>query len=295
MEPGELENYRKAGIIAKSVREWSRSLVKPGVKALDLAEKIEDKILKEGGKLAFPVNICVNDVTAHYTPKYNDALALAQNNVVSVDLGVHVDGFIADTAYTVDLTGNFGKLLTCNQKALEESIKLVKPGVSVSAIGEKVQSVITKAGFKPIENLTGHEVKQYELHAGLAVPNIKVPYDWKVEEGMVLALEPFATNGCGRVVEGKVAEIFSLESERPTRMREARILLGEIADRKGLPFALRWYSKKINPLKLNLIANQLVAEKTLHAYPPLHEKERGVVSQFEHTVVVTKDGCEITT
>jgi len=295
MDESELEKYRKAGEIARKVREWSRSLVAPDVKIIDLAEKIEDRILADGGKLAFPVNVCINDVTAHYTPKYNDTIILRVGDVVSVDLGVHVDGFIADTAYTVDLSGKYSDLLSCNQKALEESIKLIKPGVSVAAIGEKVQSVITKAGYKPIENLTGHEVKCYDLHAGLAIPSIKVPYNWRVEEGMVLALEPFATDGYGRVVEAKAAEIFSLMNDKPTRMREARLLLGEIAERKELPFAIRWYSKKINPLKLNLIAAQLVAEKVLKSYPPLHEKEKGVVSQFEHTVLVTKGGCEVTT
>jgi len=295
MDAEDLKKYRKAGEIAKESREWSRSLVKPGAKVLDIAEKIEQKIVKDGGKIAFPVNVCINDVTAHYTPKYNDTTVLSANDVVSVDLGVHIDGFIADTAYTVDLTGKYGKLLECNQKALEDSIKLVKPGVSVAAVGEKVQSIITKAGYKPIENLTGHEVKQYDLHAGLAVPNIKVPYDWSIQEGMVLALEPFATNGCGRVVEAKAAEIFSVDNDKPTRMREARMLLSELDERGGLPFASRWYSKKINPLKLNLILYQLVAEKILTAYPPLHEKEKGIVSQFEHTIVVTKNGCEVTT
>ncbi|MCX6695947.1 MAG: type II methionyl aminopeptidase [Candidatus Altiarchaeota archaeon] len=295
MDSVDAENYRKAGEIARKVREWSVGLVKPGVKAFDLAEKIEDKILKEGGSLAFPVNVCINDVTAHYTPKYNDTTVLGGSDLVSIDLGVHVDGFIADTACSVDLSGKYSKLLECNKAALEESIKLVKPGVSVSRIGETVQSIITKAGFKPIENLTGHEVKKYDLHAGLAVPNIKVPYDWKIQEGMAIALEPFATNGYGRVVEAKAAEIFSILNDKPTRMREARILIDEVSEREGLPFALRWYAKKINPLKLNLIANQLVSEKILRSYPPLHEKEKGVVSQFEHTVLVTKDGCEVTT
>jgi methionine aminopeptidase len=171
MDSSELESYRKAGKIGVEVRAWSRKLVKPGAKLLDIAEAVESKIFEKGGRLAFPVNVCVNEVTAHYTPKFNDTAVLTENDVVSVDLGVHVDGFIADMAYTVDLTGEYSKLLEVNELALEKSIEVVRPGASVSEIGEIVQSTITSAGYKPIENLTGHEVKQYDLPAGLWSPS----------------------------------------------------------------------------------------------------------------------------
>lgn len=295
MDDKELKSYKEAGKISSEVREWSRTLVKEGANILEIAEKIEARIKEKGGELAFPVNICINDITAHYTPSFQDKTLIDANDVISIDLGVHVDGFIADTAYTVDLSGNHGKLLETNELALKNAISLIKPGTSVSDIGATVQKTITDAGYKPIENLTGHEVKQYDLHAGLSIPNIKVPYDWEVEEGMVLALEPFATDGYGRVIESKKAEIFSLLEERPTRLREARTLLKEIGPRKELPFAERWFTKKISPLRLSLALRNLVQDGILKAYPVLHEKEKGIVSQFEHTVIVTEKGCEITT
>jgi methionyl aminopeptidase len=222
-------------------------------------------------------------------------LEFTKKDIVKLDIGVHIKGYIADTATTIDLTGEYGKMMEANQKALDEAIKLVKPGVSVSKIGETVQSIINKAGYKPIENLTGHELKQYDLHAGLSIPNIKVPYDWKLSEGMVLAFEPFATDGAGHVIESRAAEIYSVESERPTRMREARTLLDEVEERQGMPFAARWYAKKIPPMKLNLVLNQLVQSGILRAYPPLHDRGKGMVSQFEHTLIVTQDGCTVTT
>jgi methionyl aminopeptidase len=162
-------------------------------------------------------------------------------------------------------------------------------------VGEVVQETISSAGFKPIENLTGHEVKQYNLHAGLSIPNIKVPYNWKIEEGMVLALEPFATDGYGRVVESKKPEIYSLVGRKPTRSKEARVIMDEVEERKSLPFAERWFSGKINPLKISLAFSELTSKKILRAYPPLHEVKKGVVSQFEHTVIVTGEGCEVIT
>ncbi len=295
METRELEAYRKAGKIASEVKEWSKKLIKENAKILNLAEQIEKRILSLGGQIAFPVNICINDITAHYTPRFNDATILGKDDVVSVDLGVHVDGYIADTAYTVDLSGKYKKMLEVNKKALEEALKLVAPGVSVAEIGKKVQEVITSEGFKPIENLTGHQVEQFDLHAGITIPNIDVPYEKKIEEGMVLALEPFVTDGYGRVIESKQVEIFSFLEEKPTRIREARILLKKIEERESLPFAARWFSKEIPPMRLELALRDLVNRKILKDHPTLHEKEKGVVSQFEDTIIVTKDGGEVTT
>lgn len=295
MEDKELNSYRNAGKIATMVREWSKSLIKEDAKILEIAERIEGKILESGGEIAFPVNICINDITAHYTPKYNDSRILTGKDLVSVDIGIHIDGFIADTAYTIDLSGNYGKLLEINEIALKTVISMIKPEISVREIGREVQRIIKNAGFKPIENLTGHEVKQYELHAGISIPSVEVPYNWIIKEDMVLAIEPFATNGYGRVVESKQAEIFSLEKIKPTRTQESRLILNEIKERRKLPFAERWFAKKINPMKLDLIFRELVSNKIIKAYPILHEKEKGVVSQFEHTVIVTRDGCEIIT
>ncbi len=295
MEEEELKSYLKAGKIASETLEYGVSLVKAHSKLADVAQSIEERIISSGAEMAFPVNISINDIAAHYTPKLNDELAFGEDDVVKVDVGVHVDGYIADTAKTVDLSGEHGKMCEANERALDEALKLVRPGASVSKIGETVQAVLSKAGYKPIENLTGHEVKRHDLHAGLSIPNIKVPYNWEIEEGMVLAIEPFATVGAGHVIESPKAEIYSQVSEGRTRLMEARTILKEIQARKMLPFAARWYAGKVSPIKLNLVLTQLTQAGILRAYPPLHDRAAGVVSQFEHTVVVTGDGCKITT
>jgi methionyl aminopeptidase len=295
MEAVELEKYRTAGKIAREVREWSRSLVSPGVRIFDIAEQVESRIIEQGGQLAFPVNVCINDVTAHYTPKFNDTITLKESDVVSIDLGVHIDGFIADTAYSVDLSGKYGRMLDVNKQVLENEIALLKPGVSVKELGTAVYDFITTSGFKPIENLTGHEVQKYNLHAGISIPNIPVPYDRKLSDGMVLALEPFVTDGSGRVVESRHTSIYSLLDERPVRMPEARALLKEVIPREKLPFAERWYANKISPAKLSLAIQELLSKQVIKSYPTLHEKEKGMVSQFEHTVCITSDGFEVFT
>jgi len=295
MDDKELESYRKAGKVAKDTLEWASKLVKPGVKLLEVCERIEGRLEREGAGSAFPVNISLNDAAAHYTPRSGDETVFGAQDVVKLDIGVHVDGYIADTATTIDLSGKYGRMLDANRKALDEAIAIARPGVSVSTIGETVQAVLLEAGYRPIENLTGHELKQYDLHAGLSVPNIKVPYDWRLREGMVLAFEPFATDGAGHVIESRGAEIYSLVSERPVRMKEARMLLDLVGDRREMPFAVRWYADKIPPLKIGLVLNQLTRAGILKAYPPLHDKDKGIVSQFEHTLIVTGEGCEVIT
>jgi len=295
MDEKELHAYIKAGKIASRIREWSKTLIKENAKILEIAEKIESKIKEEGAEIAFPVNICINDVSAHFTPKFNDETILHSDDVVKVDIGVHIDGYIADTAYTIDLSDKYKDMLEINEKALNVAINLIKSGASVSEIGSAVQETIKKSGFKPIENLTGHEVKKYDLHAGISLPNIAVPYNWKLKEDMVLAIEPFATNGYGRVIESKKIEIFSFLDEKPVRFPEARTIIDRVRSREKLPFAQRWFGKDFSPVKMDLIFRDMVARKILKSYPVLHEKEGGIVSQFEHTVIVKKDGCEVIT
>ncbi len=295
MEKEELDAYRRAGEIASEVRGWSRKLVKEGAGVFEITESIEGRIREAEAGIAFPVNVCINDVAAHYSARFNDDAVIGGRDVVTVDLGAHVDGFIADTAYTVDLSGDYGGMLKANKDALDEVLDFIKPGVSVDEIGALVQGVIEVAGYKPIENLTGHEMKQYDLHAGLSVPSIRVPYKWEIREGMVLAVEPFATDGQGRVVESKRVDIFSLKKRKPTRLRKARVLLDEIEERRTLPFAQRWFARSYGPMQLDLMLRNMVAQGILRDHPVLHEKSGGIVSQFEHTLIVTADGCEVTT
>ncbi len=294
MESEALKKYRQAGKIAAEVREWSRKLIRPGARALDVAEKIEQKLRDKGAGIAFPCNISLNDVAAHYTPSAKDELTFGEKDLVTIDLGAHIDGYIADTAYTIDLSGENGELVKASEEALKAAIDTVRAGVSVSKIGESIEKAIRARGFRPIENLTGHELKQYDLHAGVAIPNIKVPFDKHLEEGQAFAIEPFATSGRGRVVEGNRTEIYSFLQFKPTRLAEGKKVLELAAERHGLPFPERWFSD-MNQFKLKMALRELVRRDALHGYPVLHEAERGLVSQTEHTIIVGSDGCEVTT
>jgi methionyl aminopeptidase len=294
MNDEELNKYREAGKIIAEIREWSKSLVKPGTRIEDIADKIEAKISEKAG-IAFPVNVSLNHVAAHYAPKFKDETVLKDDDLVTIDLGAHVDGYISDTAYTIDLSGENEELVAASVDGLQAAIDTVAAGVKVADIGTAIEGAIREHGFRPIENLTGHQLEQYVLHAGGAIPNINVPYDWELEEGQVFAIEPFATNGAGRVIETPVTQIYSFIQNRPTRMREGKILLQEVEARKTLPFAERWFARKMNPLKLRMVIKELVTRDALHGYAALQDADKGLVSQAEHTVIVTDNGCEVTT
>jgi len=288
--PENLEKYRQAGKILCEVRASAASMVKKDALLLDVANAIEADIIARGGRPAFPVNISLDSEAAHDTPEPEDKRAFA-DNIVKLDIGVHVDGYIADTAFTVDLSGN-PDLLKASEKALEDAIRVVRAGASTADIGAAVEAAIDGFGFKPIYNLTGHGLERFLQHAPPSIPNRKIGQGVILQAGQVIAIEPFATDGIGIVIEGHVAEIFGLSAFRPVRMPLEREMLKAIQAYNGLPFARRWLSGMKRSEKT---LDGLIRAGIIHAYPVLVEETGGMVSQAEHTLIVTEDGCEITT
>jgi methionyl aminopeptidase len=292
-----IEKYEKAGRIAFEVLQECKPLIKPGAKLLDIADATEGKIREKGAQPAFPANISLNDVAAHFTPEKDSALVVGERDIVKLDVGVHIDGFIGDNALTVDLSNENGKLVEAAEKALDAAICTIRAGAKVGEIGAEVETAIKGFGFKPIENLTGHSLGEYNLHAGIEIPNIGNKDPNTLSEGAVIAIEPFATNGEGRVSEAPEVEIFSLEGKFPVRMRESRRLLTYAEENyKALPFAERWLYKDFHSkLLLHAALRELVFSGALRQYPVLKEAGKGLVSQAELTVVVEKDAARVLT
>lgn len=291
------KDWEKAGKVAREISDASRGLVMPGASALDIAESIEKMIAEAGGKPAFPVNISVNDTAAHSTPDLGKEELIGEKDVVKIDLGVHVDGCIGDIAYTIDLSDEQGKLVEASKNALDAAIASMKPGVKVGDVGGIIEEEIRKLGFKPIENLTGHMMRPYMLHAGVEIPNIKTGGGYELQEGDVFAIEPFATDGKGRVKDANEIRIFSLEQPRNVRMRQSRVVMAYIFENYlTLPFAERWLQKKFtSKLLLSTAIKELMNSSVLRTYPILKEVGGGLVSQAELTVVIEKDGARVLT
>ena len=289
----ELQDYIEAGTIAKEVAEKSKSLIRTGASLLETAEKIEEWI-KERAEIAFPVNISVNENASHYTPSIDEKTVFNEKDVVNVDIGVHVNGFVGDIAYTIDLSGEHGKLVEASEKALENAISLVKAGRLTKDIGKAVEETITGYGFKPIRNLSGHGLKAYEVHAEPSIPNVDVDYDEELEEGQIIAIEPFASTGDGYVKEDRRTEIFSFDKEVLTRNMDARNMLVFInKEYKTLPFAERWLAKNYSQFKLKVALKELLTRGALMQYPILKDRPGSLVSQAEVTLLVEKEGCKI--
>ncbi|PKL69386.1 MAG: type II methionyl aminopeptidase [Methanomicrobiales archaeon HGW-Methanomicrobiales-1] len=284
------EKYVEAGAIASRILRQGAQDIRIGESYLDLVESIESRVLEEGAFLAFPLNLSLNEDAAHDTASPADTRVFEKGNVAKLDLGVHIDGYIADTATTVDLGSN-SLLLAASEKALEAAIKTVRPGSTAGELGAAVQHEIESRGYRPISNLTGHGLDQYVLHRAPTIPNVGNNGGIVLEEGMVFAIEPFATTGSGHVGEKTRMEIYSQISQKPVRIPAARAILETVKDRHGLPFSRRWLKER----KQDMALPTLLRSHTLHAYPVLSDIPGSLVSQHEHTVIVTVDGCVVTT
>ncbi|MEM2878346.1 MAG: type II methionyl aminopeptidase [Candidatus Hadarchaeales archaeon] len=295
MNQEELEAYRKAGRILAEVRESIRPMVKIGVRTVEIAEAAERMIVEKGARPAFPCNVSLNEVAAHYSPPAWEQTVIKENDIVKVDIGAHVDGYIADTAFTVAI-GAGGELVTAVEKALEAAIAAVKPGIDSGEIGRAVEEAVRASGFKPIRNLTGHSLSRWDLHSGITIPNVKENTGQVLKPGDVLAIEPFVTDGFGFVEDRDQVYIFRHMRDVPTRLRMSRELLREIKkEYDGLPFADRWLAKRMSRLRLELTLRELVGLGALWPYHVLAERSGGKVAQAEHTVIVTDQGAEVTT
>jgi len=285
----DIEKWRKAGSIAAEAREHSKTILKKGMLLLDFAEKVEEKIRQLGGEPAFPINISLNDVAAHYTPVPGDK-TLFEDQVVKVDLGVHVDGCVGgDTAYTVDLSGKYSELVRASENALKAAIEAVKADASLGKIGASIHREITSMGFSPIINLSGHGLGKFSVHQSPTIPNYDTGDRRKLEKGQVIAIEPFATNGKGEIYESTNSSIFSFLARKPVRNVIARSVLGDIEKFGILPFAARWLANAESP-RTSYGLRELVRAGILREYPPLPDKNHGMVTQAEHSLLIGEEG-----
>jgi methionyl aminopeptidase len=292
-------SYLEAGKIASRIRERVRKVDFSGKRLYDICENIEKDISSNAGIPAFPVNVSLNEIAAHYTAEPGDATVVNNDDVLKVDIGVQVNGFIADTAVTVSSNAKYQALVASAESALDEAIKMAKLNVSSSAIGEVIERTISRSGFKPIQNLSGHSIEQYTIHAGKSIPNIRTfGSSFQLTANQAYAIEPFVTtrDAQGVVYEGKIRNIFGIVSRKPTKDKNCDDFLQNIWDRfKTLPFTTRWLLSDYEERDARKMLDVLLKRKNIHAYPILVEGNYKVVAQAEHTIILKNNNTEIIT
>jgi len=302
MSQNYIKDYVKAGKAVIAAKKLARNLVKPGVLFLEIANKCEDEILKNGAELSFPINISLNEIAAHYSPPIDDKTIVPEKGLLKIDLGAHYNGYIADSAFTINLDEDpkLQNYISAAEEGLEAAISKFKPGTKLYELGEAIAGKIASHGLRPIMNLGGHELRQFNLHAGKFIPNYKeVLHNQVLNPGDAYACEPFATSGVGRVDNGKRAYIYRfVKSVKKNIPYEQQGYMNKIENNfNHLPFSPRWIEKR-NLIPKNNIQRTIevfVGKKILDKYPILVEKSGEFVSQQEHTIIIDNDGTTIVT
>ena len=283
--PDSTDKYIEAGKIAAEALRYGANLIKVDASLLEVTEKVEEKVLDLGGKFAFPPQISMNDIAAHYCAHPNDSLLFKKGDLAKLDVGVMIDGFIGDTATSVDLGGH-EKLVDASRKALDAAIKAVSPGAALSEIGRAIHDTITSSGFSPVRNLSGHGLGQYIFHDKPSIPNFDTGDKTQLKKGQTIAIEPFASNGAGVIYESSNATVFSQAARKPVRNPLTRDVLKAVETYNNMPFTTRWLAKKFPLAKVNYALRDLQQQGIIYAYPPLPDQSHGYVSQAEHTIIV---------
>lgn len=303
-----IESYIESGKIASRIREDASKMIKDGALAIDIVEYVESEILKSGAQIAFPCNLSINEVAAHYTSPAGDKTVIHAGDMVKLDLGAMIDGYIADTAVTIIADGNIDERYTQDEinlheeiveasaAGLEAAIATARAGVEISKIGAAVHEAISEYKLNPIFNLMGHSLEQNNLHAGISIPNYDNHDNYVLEEGQAVAIEPFATNGEGYINDAPGHYIFSYMANKPFRMKSTQRVLKYIQqNHRYVPFSGRWITDEFGERKGAIALKQLSEAMAVYPYAPLREKEGCFVSQKEHTLIIEKEGCTVTT
>ncbi len=288
MDPEVQKMLLQAGKIASQVKhEGAKKLSKPGVSFLETMDYCEQRIKQLGGQIAW-VQMAVNDTAAHFCPTEDDTSVSKEGDVIKVDMGVHLNGYLADNAMTV-IVGSSNEhqdMVKAAQNALKSAIKLVHPGTPLWQLGEAQFSEAEALGFTTVKNLSGHTINRYQVHGGISIPSFNNKDKTELKEGWQIAIEPFVTNGQGLIKEKGPATIFMVDRERGVRSPYAKKILEYVKPQHGLSFTTRWLTRQFGKGPAALGMRELQQLGIVHSYPPLVEVSGGIVTQFEHSMIV---------
>jgi len=294
----DLKKFQHAGKIAREVREEIRKIVKEGMPIINICEKVEGLTREKGGKSAFPCNVSVNEIAAHYTSPPNDKLTIPEKAIVKVDIGVHIDGYIADTATSICFDPEYDDMINTAEQALAQAVEILRPGLSITRFGSEIQKSIKTRGYKPISNLTGHLIRRYIIHAEKSLPNVFNLSASRLKEGEIYGVEPFVTltTATGRVDNLKEKYIFRYSKNKSLKNPYAKQMLSYIKKNfLTLPFTERWLNKFAESSNYKNAFSELLSSKAVMGYPVFVEASKKPVAQAEYTILIEKNGCSVLT
>lgn len=288
-----LKTLRRAGQIAREVLNLGAGLIVPGASLRAVCETVEAEIEKRGGKPAFPAQTSVNDIAAHDCPSPDDLRTYKAGDLAKLDIGVHIDGWVVDTATTVNVGGSGnGRMVEAARQALAAAVSTVKPGLPVKEVSLAIERAITNAGFTPLENLCGHGVGHYVVHAPPAITNTVRAAEGRLPMRGVIAIEPFASDGHGRSGPRGTSEVFRLLPSAKDRLKEFGVdgaFAEALLSWRGLPIARRYFRQFGNDF-VSEVFQKLERARLLHSYPPLVALSGRPVAQAEHSVYLGPEG-----
>jgi methionyl aminopeptidase len=291
-----LWSLREAGRVAAAARAKGAALIRPGAGVREVCEAVEHEILRRGARTAFPTQSSRNDVAAHHCPGPDDDTPYAEGDLAKLDIGVHVNGWVVDTALTVNVGDRpeNGPFVQATRTALAAAVALAGPGVEVRRISAVIEQAIRGFGLRPMQSLCGHGVGRWIVHGPPPIPNSPDETTARLEVDTVVAIEPFATDGPGVVAERAPAEVFRLDPRHERADGLDAEVFAAIRDLRGLPFARRQLAAfPRESVEATLAA--LRARGLLTSYPPLVESTGRKVAQTEHTLLIRSDGVEVLT
>ncbi|KAM0686990.1 Methionine aminopeptidase 2 [Conglomerata obtusa] len=308
-----LTKARRAAEAHRRSRYKAQKLLKPGVSIAKVIETIENSTrtmlhgeLNNG--IGFPTGVSLNNCAAHFTLNpLDDDIILGADDVLKVDFGTHVDGWIMDSAFTVAFNPRYENLLLASQEATEAGIKALGVDVRVCDIGAVISEVMQSyeieidgknCPIKAVTNLNGHSIDRYTIHAGITIPNINNGDKTKIKEDTFYAIETFATTGKGYVTNGPNCSHYMMEGSGKPVKNENNLKVLEVVKKefKSLPFCPRYIDTFVTLKNSSVPAvKTLSLLKHFEAYPPLYDNAGSYVAQFEHTIYLSENEKEILT
>ncbi|EGP84682.1 peptidase M24 [Zymoseptoria tritici IPO323] len=313
-----LNDYRKAAEVHRQVRRHVQTVAKPGVSMDYLAREIEDGVrslvshpgIEPGdalkGGLAFPTGLCLNNIAAHSTPNPGAKdVILQQDDVLSVDFGVHVNGRIVDSAFTVAANPVYDNLLDAVKAATNTGLMEAGIDARMDHISGEIQEVMESYELelngktipvKAVRSLTGHNILRYKIHGDKQVPFVKTRTSQRMEEGDVFAIETFGTTGRGHMRDDVVVYGYGRNDTAITAGlfgKSSKALLKTIDEQFGTLVFSKRYLQHIGVKNYHLAMKSLIENDIVEVYGPLVDIPGSHVAQFEHTILLRPNCKEV--